>query len=87
MLKNVLLLLKNCKKKSPRAGGFAPQTSIAFGGRGLSPKTSNPPLRIPGYATAPIILLMLNIKLENCKYQHFKSFGPSQREKLSGCAR
>jgi len=52
MHKNALFLLKKCKKKSPRAGGLPPDP-FAFGGWGICHKTSNPPLRIPGYATAP----------------------------------
>jgi len=63
MHKNALFLLKIAKKKSPRAGDFAPRPPLAFCGWGLRSKTSNPPLRTPGLHT---IYLMLNIKHENC---------------------
>jgi len=81
MHKKELFLLKNCKK-SLRAGDFAPQTPLAFGGWELRPKTSNPPLRIPGYATAPHHSFNAEYQ-ESRKYQLFKSFGRTRREKLS----
>jgi len=52
MHKNALFLLKNCKKKSPRAGGFAPQP-LYLQRLGVPPHDLQSPLRIPGYATAP----------------------------------
>jgi len=52
MHKKALFLLKDCKKNRLEQRG-SPPDPLAFGGWVLRPKTSNPLLKIPGYANAP----------------------------------
>jgi len=67
--------------KSPRAGGLAPRPPCL---RRLPP---NPPLRIPGYATAPHRSFNAEYQAGKLRIPNFKSFGPTRRGKLRGCAR
>jgi len=67
--------------------GVLPPDPFAFGGLGIRPKTSNAPLRIPGYATAPHRSFNAEYQAGKLSIQLFKSFGPNRQEKLSGCAR
>jgi len=66
---NGLFLLKNCKKKSPKAGGFDPRPTLPSAARGSAQRPPIPQWEFMPTSLLHTILLMLNIKHENCEYQ------------------
>jgi len=76
-----VIFIEKLQKNSPRAGDFATRSPLPSAARGW------PPIPHWEFLATPLlhaILLMMNIKQENCEYQLFKSFGPTRRDILSG---